>query len=68
MKLYVVRKWHGRWAVFSGQTMISDFESYEEAVVTAARAADVLSESLPLSSRVSANPLPMQPCATTKAT
>jgi hypothetical protein len=43
MKLYAVRKRRGQWTVCSDETVVLNFESYDEALGTAQTAAQVLS-------------------------
>jgi len=43
MKLYSVIKRHGQWAVRSEAVIVSQFETYDEAIGTAQSAAEILS-------------------------
>jgi len=45
MPVYAVRKRHGHWRVFSGNDVLLDFDSYDEAVETAQTAMRVLKPS-----------------------
>jgi hypothetical protein len=45
MKLYAIRKRKGRWAVCSDETVILQFDSYDEALGIARSAAGVLTAS-----------------------
>jgi hypothetical protein len=43
MKLYAVRKRRGQWSVYADEEVFLEFDSYDEAILTAQSAADVLS-------------------------
>jgi hypothetical protein len=42
MRLYAVRKRRGQWSVSSDETIVLNFDSYDEAIGTAQTAAEVM--------------------------
>ena len=44
MKLYAVRKRRGQWVICSNESVLLNFESYDEAISTARSAAETLSD------------------------